>query len=425
MSFQYRKLNPDSESDIKAAVRLFKEAGWLRDPEDKGPKGVKVFMQAQSTNVVEINDEPECLVSMTKATLKYVETEIPLSIVGAVITSRVARRQHIATSLTANSLAEHIIETNAPIATLGMFEQGFYDRLGFGTGTQIHFLTIDPATLRTPTPTRPPIRLTLDDWQRIHDNRLAGIRGHGSVRVPHPNVTQAELIDGSNGFGLGFTDEKTGRLTHHFWCLPDDVGNGPYNIQWLAYENRSQLLELFSTIAGLGDQVNLISMEQPTGIQMQDLIEKPFTRRRISKKSKFETGCQTFAWCQSRICNLPAALEKTHLPGPDDITFNLELSDPISQHLSDELRNQWSGVGGTYRVTLGPDSNAEQVNKSDSTLPTLQTSVNTFTRLWLGVQPPTGLAVTCPDLNAPEPLLNQLDHIMSTLPTQPQPDWWF
>jgi hypothetical protein len=48
--------------------------------------------------------------------------------------------------------------------------------------------------------------------------------------------------------------------------------------------------------------------------------------------------------------------------------------------------------------------------------------VGAFTRLWLGVRPASGLAIT-DDLCAPPALLDQLDRVLR-LP-EPKPDWDF
>ena len=85
-------------------------------------------------------------------------------------------------------------------------------------------------------------------------------------------------------------------------------------------------------------------------------------------------------------------------------------------------RTGWSGVGGDYVVTLGPECHAE-LHEPDPALPTMRTSVNTFTRLWLGVRSPSGLRFTCPDLDAPGELLERLDRTILLPP--PQVDWGF
>jgi hypothetical protein len=120
---------------------------------------------------------------------------------------------------------------------------------------------------------------------------------------------------------------------------------------------------------------------------------------------------------QMRICDLPGCLAQTCLPG-DGIDFNLVLSDPIARFLPDDA--PWRGVAGDYVVTLGPSSRADP--GTDSSLPTLAASVGAFTRLWFGVRPATGLAVT-DELSGPPELLDALDRALR-LP-DPQLDWDF
>ena len=99
------------------------------------------------------------------------------------------------------------------------------------------------------------------------------------------------------------------------------------------------------------------------------------------------------------------------------------MTDPIADHLSDATRARWSGVGGDYVVTLGPESRAERVDGPPAGLETLATSVNTFTRLWLGVSRPSALPFTRTDLDAPPSLLETLDRVLRV--PVPEPDWDF
>jgi hypothetical protein len=71
-------------------------------------------------------------------------------------------------------------------------------------------------------------------------------------------------------------------------------------------------------------------------------------------------------------------------------------------------------------VRLGPTSGAR--SGREDALPTLTASVGAFSRLWLGVRPATGLAVT-DGISGPPGLLAALDSLLR-LPT-PQPDWDF
>ena len=84
------------------------------------------------------------------------------------------------------------------------------------------------------------------------------------------------------------------------------------------------------------------------------------------------------------------------------------------------LLRWWRGSTGEYVVTLGKSSGAER--GSDESLPTLKTTVNAFTRLWLGVRPATALSYT-DDLETPAELLEALNEVLR-LPA-PHPDWDF
>ena len=68
--------------------------------------------------------------------------------VTAVTTSRIARKQGFARVMTARQLAE-AAENGAEVAALGMFDQGFYDQVGFGTGGYEHSIRFDPARILT------------------------------------------------------------------------------------------------------------------------------------------------------------------------------------------------------------------------------------------------------------------------------------
>jgi hypothetical protein len=67
---------------------------------------------------------------------------------------------------------------------------------------------------------------------------------------------------------------------------------------------------------------------------------------------------------------------------------------------------------------LGEYSSARR--GTEAGLPTLRATVNAFTRLWLGVRPASGLAVT-DQLDGPADLLARLDRLLR-LPV-PCPDW--
>lgn len=405
--------NYDPKKDKDAVHRIWREVGWL-EKDKKKEETMDLFVECGRALVAEINGEAECLVITAPGTIRYLDEELPLSANTGVATSRVARKQGLASRLTARAVAADAAD-GALVAGLGMFEQGYYNQLGFGTGGYEHWTSFDPARLRVGVKARVPRRITSDDWAMVHAARLARSRGHGSCNLNPPEITQAEMLLTENGFGLGYCDGPGGELTHHFWCWVKDVESGPYSIGWMSFQTPDQFLELMALIWNLGDQVRLVRMCEPQGIQLQDMIEQPFKQRQVSEKSKFECSMRAAAYWQIRICDLPGCLERTHLRS-DEVRFNLALTDPIEHFLDESV--PWRGIGGDYVVTLGPSSSAKP--GTDASLPTLNASVGAFTRLWLGVRPATGLAVT-DAISGPPELLEELNWALR-LP-EPKPDW--
>lgn len=407
---QYREY--EAVRDKQAILRIYREAGWWEGGE-RQEEAVDTWVAAGRAYVAELSGEAECLVTTVPGDIRYLDESLSFANVGSVTTSRVARKQGIAGRLTAVAIARDA-EDGALVSGLGMFEQGYYNQLGFGTGGYEHIVSFDPAQLVVDARARVPRRIGVDDWASVHASRLARARAHGSISLHPPAATAAEMMWMKNGFGMGYFGGGDGEVTHHIW-FTGDGWNGPYRVQWMIYRTVEQFKELVALIRTLGDQVRQITMPEPPGIQLQDMLAHPFRWRQLTEKSKFETGIRASAFWQVRVNDLPRCLEATHLKQPS-LRFNLRLSDPIEPYLSDDVA--WRGVAGDYVVTLGPSSHAESGN--DSALLTLDASVGAFTRMWLGVLPATSLAVTDQLAGSPS-LLQQLDH-MFLIPA-PHPDW--
>ncbi len=412
----------DPNKDRDAVHRIWREVGWL-ERDKKKEEAMDLVVECGHALVAEVNGEAECLVLTVPGTIRYLDQDLSLSANTGVTTSRVARKQGLASRLTAQAVAADVA-SGALVAGLGMFEQGYYNQLGFGTGGYEHWIGFDPARLNVGVQARVPRRITSDDWAMAHAARLARFRGHGSCNLNPPEITRADMLWSKtdmlwseNGFGLGYCDGPGGELTHHFWCWVKEVKSGPYNVEWVSFRTSEQFLELMALIRNLGDQVRLVRMREPQGIQLQDLIEQPFKQYQVSERSKFESRMHATAYWQVRICDLPGCLERTYLRG-DEVRFNLTLTDSIERFLDESA--PWRGIAGDYVVTLGPSSGAEP--GADASLPTLTTSVGAFTRMWLGVRPATGLAIT-DELSGPPELLERLDRALR-LP-DPKPDWDF
>jgi hypothetical protein len=406
------KIDEYSHERHKIAIhRLFREVGWIgKDNEEF----LDHLLSIGRGWVAEIDGQAESFAHTTPSTLRYLNADLPASGVTAVATSRVTRKRGIATRLTAQAVAQDAAD-GATVSFIGVFEQGFYNQIGFGTGGYEHIIAFDPAKLQVNKIQRTPKRLGKEDWEIIHQSRLHRMRGHGSLNVIPAEFTRAICSECKNGFGLGYFDSTDGSLSHHLWMDTANIERGPYTVLWMAYQSYQQFLELLSLLASFGDQIPLVKMHEPPGIQMQDLFSHPLKDRYISSGSKYESGIHSLAYWQIRICDLSACLNHTYLP-TDLYSFNLILNDPIEHFLDSD--QSWKGLTGEYIVQLGSPSSLEM--GLDPDLPTLEASIGAFSRMWLGVRPASGLSVT-DHLSGPPELLHELDRAFRV--PEPKPDW--
>lgn len=392
----------DPERDLAAVRRIWFEIGWLESENEAAY--LEDFLNAGRALVADIDGEAESLAHAVSGTMLYQSTELKLSAVTAVATSRIARRFGFARRLTAALLASEA-ELGGEVAALGMFEQGFYERLGFGTGAYEQWVSFDPATLLVDRPFRVPKRFGNGDWRALHAALSGRLRGHGGCNLEPVVILRAELGWTENGFGLGYEDGLDGALSHFIWMSAKGE-NGPYTVKAIAYRNADEFLELLALLHSLADQVSSVCMLEPGGIQLQDLLKQPLRNRRNTEKSTFESSSRSLAPWQLRILDLGACLSKTRLHATS-VEFNLKLSDPVAAYLPEG--SAWAGIGGDYVVRLGSESSA--VAGADPSLATLQASAGAFSRMWFGIQPASGLAIT-DELSGPAELLEALDRTL-------------
>jgi predicted N-acetyltransferase YhbS len=213
----------DEERDLAAVQRMWREVGWI-DDSDAQAEALGWFLRSGSTLVAEVAGEAECLVHRTPGTVRYLSTELPLCAITGVTTSHVGKRRGLASATMVEALGA-AAEEGAAVASLGFFEQGFYDRFGFGTSAYEHRFRFDPAALRVPVPNRPPVRLGPDDLREYQAMLTRRHRGHGGVVLDNPGFFESEWRWMERPFGLGFRDDD-GRLTHAFLAsLPDAHGS--------------------------------------------------------------------------------------------------------------------------------------------------------------------------------------------------------
>ena len=377
--------NYDSKRDRDHVARIYHEANWIEHSEFEKISELDAWWKSGDTLVTELDGAAEVLAQSVKGTMRYLTEDLPLSHVSDVLTSRIARQRGLASRTTA-LLMQKTAGAGAAVARLSAFDQGYYDRLGFGSLSYQRELTIDPAQLRVPSLTRTPRRLTLDDVEEVHQNRLTRLKTHGACNLESSLATRNNFVWRQDFFGLGFNNDQ-GRLTHHLTMKPGQE-HGPYTLGWMAYETPAQLIELLSLVRSLADQIYGVRLEEPAFVQLQDLLKEPFRVLRTRRKSDFDVKPFSLSWEQIRILDLPTCIAAVQLPG-DSVRFNLDLDDPIETYLADD--EGWRGIGGQWCVTLGPSSSIK--SQHEKGLPLLRASAAAFSRLWFGVQTATSLSV--------------------------------
>ena len=364
--------------------------------------------------VTEQDGEVEVLVLTRPGQVMYQNADLPMSAITGVLTSRVARMKGHALKTTALGIAQSAVD-GAAVSILGMFDQGYYDKLGFGTLGYQRSTTIDPANLKVPRLSRPPRRLAKEDAQAIHDCRRKRRRLHGGCNLDGVGSTRCELVWIKNSFGLGFENDD-GELTHFIW-LKTKGEHGPHDCWCYAWQTPEQLIELLSVLKSFSDQVHGIRLSEPAGFQLQDFLDRPFTTLRSRKGGEFDGNTSSNAWTQCRILDVSACIGAMKLVG-DSVSFQLELADPIREYLPEDCA--WKGVAGDWIVTLGESSSA--VKRKDDSLPRLSCSINDLSRLWIGVASAEALA-TVGNLKATPELISKIDATVQ-LPI-PFDDWDF
>jgi len=389
----------DATSDLGHVQRIWRDIGWT-DSEHEDV-ALDKFLASGNAEVALVDGEAEAMAIWSRGSFSYDGELLPAALVTGVTTSRIARRKGLAGALTGRTLAQ-AAEDGCALALLGVFDQGYYDKFGFGSGSYDHFIRFDPATLKVRVDYPTPRRITSADWADIADAMTNRLRSHGSVMIDNEHYLEADLGFRSESKGFGFYTD--GRLTH--FVLGTGGGDKTFQIHWIAFQNGDQFLQLLSVLADQGDQVLSVRLAEPSGIQIIDLLDRPHRQRSRSLGTDHETGNLGSMWWQARILNLDAVIGAYVWRGAP-FSFNLSLTDPMRP------TSGWNGIGGEYSVTVGSPSSVLAGLAEDQ--PLLTATVNAFSRLWLGVRPASGLAVT-DNLSGSPQLLAALDRVLR-LPT--------
>ena len=184
-------IRPYETKDKTDCLRILKEVGWL-EGKDKDGAIFDAYGSDSKAFVAELEGAAEVFAITRGGDCKYQEQDLPFSAVTGVITSRVARQQGLASKVTALAISESA-KNGASMSLLGMFDQGYYEKFGYGSTIYTRHSTIDPASLNVPRLTRAPKRLCVSDAEAIHNCRNRRRRYHGGCNLHGAGETSATL----------------------------------------------------------------------------------------------------------------------------------------------------------------------------------------------------------------------------------------
>lgn len=383
----------DEARHFETAARHWTEIGWLENEAEK--ERVRSTWRVGRVLVGVVDDSAEALGHWVHGSIRYLDDEVSMGAITAITTGHVARRHRFATRITAQCVAEAALD-GCEVAALGIFDQGFYDRHGFGTGPYLHRVTFDPAQLDVAVPDRPVVRLTSDDDALIFEAMRRRHPQHGGVMLPAEMVA-TELRWVERGLGLGYRDGD--RLTH-FVFLKNPLGDEPRQAIFVGYETPAQFVELLGLLRSLADQTRSVTMVEPEGVQLQDFLSRPIRDHVRTAGSKHASRVEAMAIWQLRINDVVRCLERTPWLG-EPLRFNVSVEDPITA-----FQDLWPGAGGDYVVEA--DGKLAVSPGHDPGSPTLACGVAELSRWWLGVLPGSSLALR-PGFAGPPDLLAALD----------------
>ena len=389
-------LNDHSEK----VIFLLKEAGWLERDSDRDAFISYLNRQGASTVVAAVDSKIEGLaVAEHNASMNYMFQTVNLTVIDTVCASGVSRGMGVASMLVARQLA-NAADNGLHLASLGVFDQGFYDRLGFGSCIAEPLFCFDPLQLICKQERRTPERLGEDNFLEIYECLLNGVEAHGVVRISNPEWLKLQLKkDNISSFGFR---NKCGKLTH--FISIKEISKIAIGVVFCSFSCSEEFFDLLSLLRSFGDQIYSIYMTSPPKINLSDCLLRPTRFDKTQKRDK--TTCRVRT--QFRILDLFECIEKVKLPSSEKVSFNLRISDPLTDYLSEGggINCDWRGVSGEYVIHLGEESFAERGR--DNTLEYMEASISAFTRLWLGVAQASTLCFT-DEMSAPAKLLSKLD----------------
>ena len=308
---------------------------------------------------------------------------------------------------------------------LSFFEQGYYDRLGFGTAQYEDWIGFDPALLNVPFPARPPKTIHHRRLRtRMHQSRLASKKTNTAfVTFPDPNMDPQRQMRHQERLRPRATSTKpqtkshttSGAATTTMQNTAPTSSNG-----WLT-RPPEQFLELMGIIRSpRRSSPNDQHEPAPPHPDTRPPQRNPSKTEWTTSKSKFATFSRShrlLAKPHQRPTQMP---RKNTPPRAPTTQFNLQLTDPIDDFLPEDE---------TWKSTTGPIHHHPRTRilrdprHTKKTSQTLKTTTSAFSRMWLGC-----LRTHIPTLHRHHTSPTRTPHPNRTIPGPSQPqgrDWDF
>ena len=133
----------------------------------------------------------------------------------------------------------------------------------------------------------------------------------------------------------------------------------------------------------LADQVRWVVIPEPWCLQLQVLTSYPYRQHVLTKGTTNEYRVVNEAWWQARVLDLPACVAPLRTVRP--LTLSLTVTDPLAERGLDTVQGDWT-------LTLSPDGST--ATRGHAGQADVACSVNTLTRLLLGVREPSTVLAT-------------------------------
>ncbi|NQY57105.1 MAG: GNAT family N-acetyltransferase [Ilumatobacteraceae bacterium] len=394
----------EADRDADAVARIWREVRWI-DDEETHRAALRTFLDGAPVEVGRVDGSAECAVARTMGEYDLDTARVSLCAITGVTTSHIGRKLGLASTLTSRALRAGA-EDGAAISALGMFEQGFYDRFGFGTGAYAYETVFDPSSLRLDhVPYRRPERLGDDDLDEMYKATIDRRQHHGAVRLHSAEQFAAEWGFTDDRIALGYRGPNG--AVSHFLVGSLKAEYGPFRVRWLIAHDDAQVLDLLRLLRELADQFHAVKMAEPAGVQLQALLDQPMRQRSRTKDAAAATSTDAIAWWQARILDLEACAASVCWPG-EPVEFVVDIDDPVGRFL--DPADGWAGVSGRYRVRVADPSSIERIGDAAdrSSTATMEAGIGAWTRLWLGIASASTLALGN-ELHASPELLRALD----------------